>query len=466
MHTFIGLIVFLCLLSRPLHAADDRVLFDFEAATTVQGWANLELPAAKAKEPPVKIEHSAQNATSGQHSLKLTFAGGTWPSVITGDVPADWTPWQTFKADVTVSRPCVVGFCVMQENSSRAEGWDGGVSRWAKTAFLQPGKNTIVAELHPNSWSALRPKLENGKVLGKVVSLEIFFYRPHKGEAIHVDNIRLAVAKEPPVPAAKTAFQVLGTDHTVASVSELSKRLADQWKQPEPQTVEQVEARFRARHAELKRQHPRAVLAIFRDGEKGSDPAKPEKIYAGWKDAYWSSHGPDGLNVDRSTTFGQASTQEIFMRHRSPLMRVDVSSIPAGANILAADLLIVRAADYAKEHSPLKPNLWVAEACNRPWEESEVNAYRYAGDKHWQTIGGMNWGADGDFLPLYLAHGASQPGCCTWDFTHAVRYWTDGRHANHGFMLHGDSKDWFRAWFREAPKIQDRPALLVIYEPK
>ena len=74
MHTFIGLIVFLCLLSRPLHAADDRVLFDFEAATTVQGWANLELPAAKAKEPPVKIEHSAQNATSGQHSLKLTFA--------------------------------------------------------------------------------------------------------------------------------------------------------------------------------------------------------------------------------------------------------------------------------------------------------------------------------------------------------------------------------------------------------
>ena len=37
---------------------------------------------------------------------------------------------------------------------------------------------------------------------------------------------------------------------------------------------------------------------------------------------------------------------------------------------------------------------------------------------------------------------------------------------DYGFMLHGDSKDWFRAWFREAKKVKDRPAVLVIYEPK
>jgi hypothetical protein len=148
------------------------------------------------------------------------------------------------------------------------------------------------------------------------------------------------------------------------------------------------------------------------------------------------------------------------------LMRVDGASIPVGSNILAARLLIVRAADPAKEHSPLKPNMWVAEACNRPWEEHEVNAYEYARGKLWQAVGGMHWGDDPDFLPLYLAHGPSHRGCCTWDFTDAVRFWTDGKHANHGFMLHGDSKDWFRAWFREAPKVQDRPAVLVIYEPK
>ncbi len=464
MHPFSFLLLCLIMLSQPLRAAEDLVLFDFEGPADAQRWTSLELPDTKLKEPPVKLERSKEHATSGAHSLKLTFAGGTWPAVITRDVPPDWMPWQTFKADVTVSRACVVGFCVMQEGSSRAGGWDGGVSRWAKTAFLQPGKNSISAELHPNGWSALRPQLENGRSLGKVVSLEIFFYRPHEGEVIHVDNLRLVVAKEPSPPSAKTPFQVLGTDLVVGSVSELGKLLAAQWTPPETQTVAQVEARFRARHAELRRQHPAAVLAILRDGEQGFDPARPERVYSGWQDAYWSSHGPDSLTVDRSTTYGQSSTQEMFMRHRSPLMRVDLSSIPPGANILAATLLIVRAADFPKDHSPLKPNMWVAEACNRPWVETEVNAYRYAGDQHWQAIGGMNWGDHGDFLPVYLAHGPSQPGCCTWDFTHAVRFWTDGRHANHGFMLHGDSKDWFKAWFREAPKVQDRPALLVSYE--
>jgi hypothetical protein len=111
--------------------------------------------------------------------------------------------------------------------------------------------------------------------------------------------------------------------------------------------------------------------------------------------------------------------------------------------------------------------MWVVEACNRPWAEHEVDAYRYSRDKYWQAIGGMAWdGNDPDFWPIYLAHGPSQPGCCHWDLTHAVRFWTDGQHANHGFMLHGDSKDWFRAWFREATVIKNRPALLVIYEPK
>ena len=63
-------------------------------------------------------------------------------------------------------------------------------------------------------------------------------------------------------------------------------------------------------------------------------------------------------------------------------------------------------------------------------------------------------------------HGPGREGCNVWDFTASVKFWTDGKHTNHGFMLHGDSKDWFRAYFREAEKVKDRPALLVVYEPK
>lgn len=444
--------------------APDKVLFDFEDDDETKAWSPLVLP--KSKEPAPKVERVAENATSGKHSLKVTFAGGEWPAITTAKIPADWQAWETFKADVTVARECLVGFTVMQENSTRENGWDGAVSRWTKTALLKPGKHTLTAALHPNEWSAIRPKLENKKELGKVVSMEFFVYSPHDGDVVFIDNIRLVAAKEPE-PKAKTEFKVLGTDMTVSGVQELAKKLADKWKEPEATTAEKAEAAFAARFAEIKKNHPKAVLAIFRDGDAGYDPSQPEKKFDGWKDAYWSSHGPDSATVDRANNRGKVATEEVFMRHRSPLYRVDVSSIPKGANILAAEFLLVRASQFEKERSPKQTNMWVAEACNRPWDEYEVNAYRYAKDKYWMGYGGTHWtGDDPDFLPIYLAHGPGREGCNVWDFTHAVQFWTDGKHANHGFMLHGDSRDWFRAYYREAEQVKNRPALLVIYEPK
>ena len=110
--------------------------------------------------------------------------------------------------------------------------------------------------------------------------------------------------------------------------------------------------------------------------------------------------------------------------------------------------------------------MWVVEPCNRPWEEYEVNAFEYAKDKFWKDVGGMAWGDDPDFLPTFLAYGPGTGKVNTWDFVEAVRFWTDGKHPNHGFMLHGDSKDYMIAHSREAKESKDRPAVLVIYEPK
>ncbi|HJZ59823.1 MAG TPA: DNRLRE domain-containing protein [Gemmataceae bacterium] len=445
-------------------AGPEKMLFDFEDPVEIAAWSNLALP--NAKEPAVKAEQSTDHATSGRHSLKVTFAGGNWPTLATANIPDDWMPWETFRADVTVSRTCVVGFTVMQEGSIRGGDWDGAVSRWCTTAILPPGKHTVSAPLHPNGWSAIRPKLENGKALGKCVSLEFFVYHPHDGESVFIDNIRLSAAKEPQ-PTAKTEFRVLGTDLTVSGVQDLGKKLADKWKQPEPLTVEQAEAAFRSRFADLKKTHPKAVLAVFRDGEAGFDPSNPARVYSGWKDAYWSSHGPDAMTLERATNYGKSATQEVFMRHRSPLFRVDLASIPKGSDILAAKFLLVRAGQYGKDQHPNQPNMWVAEACNRPWDEYDVNAYQFAKDKFWRSYGGMHWaGDDPDFLPIYLAHGPGREGCNVWDFTEAVRFWTAGKHENHGFMLHGDSKDWFKAWFHEAEHVKNRPALLVVYEPR
>jgi len=436
----------------------ERVLFDFEEAADLADWSNLaiENPAEADRrirqEPPVRLELSPEHASSGRSSLKLTFSGGAWPTVTRALPNEDWMPYHRLTADVTVTRDCLVGFAVLQEKSSRKEGWDAAVSRWTKTAFCRPGRNVVTDLLHRNDWSAINAKL------GPVVRFEIFMYRPRPGESIWVDRVRLSKAKDGEEPP-KREFKVPGTDWTVSGVQELGKRLAPQWRKPEPRTVDEVEGEFRAQFEKLHARHPKARLAVFRDGENG---------YQGWADAYFSSHGPDGMTFDRSENFGRSPSQEIFMRHRSPLMRVDLSKIPTGSKILAARLILVRSdKEFAKGHDPEeKPSMWVVEPCARPWVETEVNAYEWAKDRFWRAIGGQHYGEDPDFWPVYLAYGQSQGKVCWWDFAEAVRFWTDGSRENHGFMLHGDSHDWMgRACYREWPELKSRPAVLVAYAP-
>lgn len=445
----------------PRPPAPERLLFDFESDRDLRAWSAVPPAEGEAREPEPGLELAAAHAASGRRSLKVTFRGGTWPAVATTQVPDDWMPWQSFQAEVTVGRPCLVGFRAYQEKSSRRSGWDGAVSRWVKTELLLAGTSTVSGALHPNDWSAIRPEL------GPVRSLEILMYRPHAGESIHVDRIRLLPTRTE-APPVRQQFSVLGTDMVVSGVQELGQKLKEGWSKPAPRSVEQVEAEFRAAFAALRQAHPRAVMAVLREGERGFDPARPERVYAGWKDAYWSSHGPDGMTEDRARNTGRDSGHELFMRHRSPLMRVDLASIPRGAAILAAKLVVVRASpEYDKERNPeANPNMWVAEPCSRPWDEYEVNAYQYARDRFWRAIGGTYYGEDPDFLPLYIAHGPGGGQVSAWDFREAVQLWTSGGQPNHGFMLHCDAFDWMmRAHSRESPDIRNRPALLVAYEP-
>src|SRR5437764_13683534 len=98
--------------AQPKPAPEEVLLFDFEELADLKAWSNLELPDARPKEPAAKIERSTEHATRGKHSLKITCAGGRWPAITTVQMPGDWMPYWTFRADVTASRPCVVGFAV------------------------------------------------------------------------------------------------------------------------------------------------------------------------------------------------------------------------------------------------------------------------------------------------------------------------------------------------------------------
>jgi hypothetical protein len=94
-----ALTCFLCVASAAEEKAvpPDIQLFNFERAQELEGWTPLRLPDGKQIEPAASFEHSLQNATSGQHSLKITFAGGEWPALLTTNVPADWSAYATFE---------------------------------------------------------------------------------------------------------------------------------------------------------------------------------------------------------------------------------------------------------------------------------------------------------------------------------------------------------------------------------
>ncbi len=338
---------------------------------------------------------------------------------------------------------------------------------------------------HPSGWYPLDAKF------GEVVSMVLHIYRPTEGQALYVDNGRLSGEKPTRnifydplwgpyciygqsmfntadfLKSGKLPeFRVAGTDLVVADCAALAAKLKDKWTAPAARTLDQVEADFQKKYEETKKKHPKAVLAVFRDGQPGYDPANPEKIYLGWKDAHLDCHSPDGPLPGRENSSGKNETLEVFMRHRALLAQTDLSSIPQGSTILAAQLVLNRVPKASRDATK-EPTMWVAEPCMRDWNEYEVNCYQYAAGKLWKAMSGCYYyGDDPDFLPLFIAHGLGQGPASVWDFTEAVRFWTDGKHINHGFLFHGDSKDYFLTYSREHKEVKVRPAMMVIYEPE
>jgi hypothetical protein len=473
-------------LTRGATAEDkDQILFNFEGPSAAKQWAPVKLPDVDTEQPAAAIEivpspkANADDRPQGK-CLKITFAGGDWPTVgtTTIPVPGNWKSFQTIKAELTVDRPSVAYFRIYQ-------GQPDGKSeqpRWQKTMNLLPGRNEVTLMLRHGIGSMDPDK-------GDVTSFVIGMFRPEKGQTLLVGNVRLspewpppkvlgwyspynhdgysaAAAQEYARTGAVPKFKVLGTDLEVESLTDLAKRLKDKWARPEPKTIEQVEAEFHSEFDQLKRDHPRAVLAVLREGEKGVDPTGPDKAYAGWKLVYVNCHGPDGPNSGREKTPPPSERVEVFMRHRSVLLRADLASIPQGAKVLAAKLVITRAL-ASDLKPPEKPNLWVAEPCNRDWDATSANCYFYAPGKHWKGVSGLYYGADPDFWPVFLTHGPAGGGAVSaWDFTEAVKFWQDGKHPNHGFFLHGDSSDYMLMYTPGAKELKQRPALMVIYEPK
>ncbi len=503
-------------------SAEEKVLMDFKEPGEVKNWSPTNLDELReaankaffeklattkgdklsayrppqhppAPEPPVKLELATEHATPGKHNLKLTYAGGKLPTVGTDKITVDdWSPYKTFQADVFASRACLVVFRVLREKSGRGDDWDGLIGRYEKVARLEPGKNEVVELTYANN------KGEGLGSLGKVMRFEISMYAPKDGDSIWVSNLRLStelpkattlfsylnvhfmgeVREEAPFfPKRDRKIKVLGTDWELSAVPEIGHRLEDQWAKPEKKSVEQIEAEFGKDYEELKKTNPRALLAIFRDGQKGYDPSAPEKVYSSWRNTELQGHDPGGVYaVQFGKHPGKSNlSTEFFLRRRTFLMKADLSSIPVRSKILAARLLVVKTSspktgDPRSDYGPIvRPAFFVAEACNRDWDEAVANGIEYAEGKFWKEICGEYWsGGDPDFFPLVIAYGQAGYDQNVFDFTEAVRYWTEGRHPNFGFTMYSfpPYMEYCTVWTRHVQDVKKRPALMVIYEPK
>jgi len=453
----------------------EKLLFDFEADSALKEWVPARLPDAIGDDPAPSIQIVAETAAAGRKGLKLTFDGGNWPVAATKKilVEGNWKEFATLKADLTVDKTLVAWFGVLQGRPDEK----GNQARHQRSMILQPGRNEMTLLLHAGI-GAMDP------AKGEVTSFIVGAFRPEKGQVLFVENVRLsadwpppkitgwyspynhdgyssAVAREYQRLQASPKFKVLSTDLEVSDCSDLAKRLKDKWTLPEEKTIEQVENDFKAEFEKLRAVHPKAVLAILRDGEKGYDPANPDKGYAGWKFVYVNCHGPDGPNSGRENTPAQHETVEAFMRHRSPLLQADLTSIPKGSSILAARFVVTR-----RTAKPQKLNLWVAEPCNRNWDDGSANCYSYAPGKHWKTVSGLYYGEDPDFWPVFLMYGPAAGVVNVWDFTEGLKFWTEGAHENHGFFFYGDSADYMSMFTPRAKDPKVRPAMMVIYLPK
>lgn len=468
-------------------AAEEKVLFDFKDSTALKAWTqflpdNPKVPGHK--EPPVKIELVKDPGAPERSCLKLTYAGGRLPAVATRSPLEDWTPYKTFKVEVTATRTCVAALRVVEPDDKRHHGW-------AKLALLRKGRNVVIDQA-PAFGQQFGPQVKKGVA----TQFEILMYAPHDGESLLIHDVRVTTEApqtatpyhgdhvrmgDTPRPWAKLGLfpraekiRVLGDDSIVGSVAEFGNQMTAKWTPPQDRTVAEAEADFQALRERLLKDHPRAIATIFRNGEKGFDPAGPEKVYAGWACTGTAAHGPNALQleiVNNPDTPSTSERMEVSLRGRPALLRCDLSSIPRGSTILAAQLLLVRDSPLPNDWDRRRP-YFVAEFCNRPWNEAEVNIFEYAKDRFWQELLGMNWhGDDPDFLPMVIAHGPSRQTTSVWDFTEAVKWWTDGKQPNYGFTLcnavYGVSTaDSLTAYSIRIKDLRLRPAMMVIYEPK
>jgi hypothetical protein len=130
------------------------------------------------------FELSKENATSGNHALKVTLPPGQYPGINFQKIKNDWSEFRYLKMDVFNPANVKINFHIrIDDNKS---GWEYA-NRFDIDFGLKPGMNHITI-----STESIRTNIHHRPLdLKRIKRMMVFLMNTTKSRELYIDNIRL-----------------------------------------------------------------------------------------------------------------------------------------------------------------------------------------------------------------------------------------------------------------------------------
>jgi predicted MPP superfamily phosphohydrolase len=130
------------------------------------------------------FERSADHATSGRYSLKVTLPSGRYPGISFKNFRGNWAGFKRLEMDVFNPSPETIPFHLRIDDHK--SGWEYA-ARFDQNIYLDPGPNPITIPLH-----TLKTNLHSKPLnLEKIERLLVFIPGNRTTRELFIDNIRL-----------------------------------------------------------------------------------------------------------------------------------------------------------------------------------------------------------------------------------------------------------------------------------
>lgn len=169
---------------------------------------------------------------------------------------------------------------------------------------------------------------------------------------------------------------------------------------------------------------PAPVQLVFQNG------VGPFTTYDGVRDTYISNYNPG----DQTVNYGLSPTLRLRSGDlESALIRWDISSVPAGANIVSAAISVH--VDYRSNETSVPVSMY---RMLRPWEEMQATWIKATNAANWATAG-ANGSADRSLTATAAATFSEANVWYNFDATNLVRQWVTNPADNKGVIFKAGS---------------------------